>query len=42
MFGEFIAVVYDALPKRLAKRFVRLMVNVRLIEFRGPRRFEIS
>ena len=42
VFGAFIAAVYDAWPKNVAKGFVRLAVNARLIEFQGQQRVVIS
>ena len=40
--GDFIAAAYRAWGKRRAKGLVWLAVNARLVEFRGPQRFEIS
>jgi hypothetical protein len=40
--GGFIAGAYGAWGRRRAKRLVRLDVNRRLFEFRGPQRFVIS
>ena len=41
-FGDFIAAAYRAWGKRRAKGVVWLAVNARLVEFRGPQRFEIA
>jgi hypothetical protein len=40
--GDFIAGAYRAWGKRRAKALVWLAVNARLVEFRGPKRLEIS
>jgi hypothetical protein len=41
-FGEFVAAIYAARGKRKATGIVRLAVNARLVEFRGPKRIVIS
>ena len=41
-FGEFVAAIYAAWGKRKATGIVRLAVNARLVEFRGPKRIVIS
>ena len=40
--GGFIAGASGAWGRRRAKRLVRLALNKRLFEFRGPQRFVIS
>jgi len=40
-FGEFVTSVYDAGGGQKAEGMVRLAVNARLLEFRGPDRFVI-
>jgi hypothetical protein len=41
-FGAFIAAAYRAYGKRRAKGIVQLVVNARLVEFRGQQRFVID
>ena len=41
-FGDFVAGAYRAWGHRRAKRLVWLAINARLVEFRGPQRFEIA
>ena len=41
-FGDFVAGAYRAWGHRRAKGLVWLAVNARLVEFRGPQRFEIA
>jgi hypothetical protein len=41
-FGDLVTSVYDACGKRRGRGILRLAINSRLIEFRGPQRFEIS
>ena len=41
-FGDFVVGAYRAWGCRRAKGFVWLAVNARLVEFRGPQRFEIA
>jgi hypothetical protein len=41
-FGDFVAGAYRAWGSRRAKGLVWLTVNARLVEFPGPRRFEIA
>jgi hypothetical protein len=42
MFGDFIVAAYRTWGKRRANGFVRLLVNARLVVFRGRRRFTIA
>ena len=41
-FGDFVADVYHVWGERKAKAIVKLAVNMRLVEFRGPNWFVIS
>jgi hypothetical protein len=41
-FGDLVAAVYDACGKRRARGILRLALSSRLVEFRGPQRFEIT
>ena len=41
-FGKFVADVYRVLEERKVKEIVKLVVNMRLIEFRGKKWFVIS